>query len=176
MYPFLRAALVMAKARRQPPLGLFDTHVSRHLCWPWDLDIWMELNNGRTLTLYDLGRLPLATRAGLDPVLRDRGWGLTVAGSSIRYRKRVTAFSRLTMRSRCLGWDERFLYMDQSMWRGGDCTSQVLIRSAIVSRQGMVPPRELALAMGVSPESPALPDWVLAWVAADATRPWPPLR
>jgi acyl-CoA thioesterase FadM len=176
MYPFLRAALVMARARRQPPLGLFEAHVSAHLCWPWDLDPWIELNNGRTLTLYDLGRLPLGRRTGVERVLRANRWGLTVAGASVRYRRRVTAFTRLTMHSRCLGWDERFFYMDQSMWQGQDCTSQVLIRSAIVSKAGMVPPRELALALGASPESPALPAWVQAWSGAEATRPWPPSR
>ena len=176
MYPFLRAFKAMAEARRQPPLGLFDTHVSQHICWPWDLDPWMELNNGRTLTLYDLGRLPLSRRTGVERILRERRWGLTVAGSSVRYRRRVTMFTRLTMHSRVLGWDDRFIYMDQSMWRGEECTSQALIRSALVSKGGMVPPSDLALAYGVSPDSPALPDWVQAWVQAEATRPWPPAR
>lgn len=176
MYPFLRMARVMALARRQPEMGLFDTHVSQLICWPWDLDPWVELNNGRTLTLYDLGRLPLARRTGVERVLREKGWGLTVAGSSTRYRKRVTMFMRLTMRTRCLGWDHRFLYMEQSMWRGEDCASQVLIRSAIISKAGMVPPRELARAMGVAEEGPELPGWVKAWIEAEAQRPWPPAR
>jgi acyl-CoA thioesterase FadM len=176
MYPFLRMIKEMTLARRQPPLGIFDTHVSRHICWPWDLDPWVELNNGRTLTLYDLGRLPLAHRTGFERLLREKRWGLTVAGSSVRYRKRVTMLSRLTMYTRCLGWDDRFVYMEQSMWKEGDCTSQALIRSAIVSSAGMVKPAEMAAAIGVSGESPALPEWVQAWIAADATRPWPPQR
>jgi acyl-CoA thioesterase FadM len=176
MYPFVRMVKEMLRAGRMPAMGLFDTHVSQHICWPWDLDIWIELNNGRTLTLYDLGRLPLARRTGVESLLKQQRWGLTVAGSSVRYRRRVTVFSRLTMRTRCLGWDERFIYMDQSMWQGADCTSQALIRSAIVSKGGMVPPRDLALAMGVAPESPPLPDWVRAWTDAEATRPWPPAR
>ncbi|WP_135447507.1 MULTISPECIES: acyl-CoA thioesterase [Tabrizicola] len=176
MYPFLRMFRAMARARRQAPLGIFDTHEDSLICWPWDLDPWVELNNGRTLTLYDLGRLPLGVRTGLHRILREMRWGMTVAGASVRYRRRVTMFMRLTMRSRCLGWDERFIYMDQSMWKGEECTSQVLIRSAIVSKAGIVPPRELALAMGLPPESPPLPDWVTAWCAAEATRPWPPGR
>jgi hypothetical protein len=163
MYPFIRMFGEMARARRMPRLGLFDTHVSQITCWPWDLDPWVELNNGRTLTLFDLGRLPLSRRTGFEQVLREKG-----------YRRRVTVWSRLMMRSRCIGWDHRFLYMEQSMWRGEECTSHVLIRSAIVSKAGMVPPAEMARAMGASPESPALPDWVQAWIAADATRPWPP--
>jgi len=176
MYPFLRMFKELARGRRMPPLGLFDIHVSHHMCCPWDLDPWVELNNGRTLTLYDLGRLPLGARTGIHAILRAKGWGMTVAGSSVRYRKRVTVFSRLTTYSRCLGWDNRFLYMEQSMWKGEDCTSQVLIRSAIVSKAGMVPPAEMAKAAGVSTVSPELPGWVKAWIAADAERPWPPRR
>lgn len=176
MYPFIRMFREMARARRMPKLGLFDTHVSHVTCWPWDLDPWVELNNGRTLTLYDLGRLPLSGRTGFEALLRQKGWGLTVAGSTTRYRRRVTVWSRLTMHSRCIGWDRRFIYMEQSMWKGEECTSHVLIRSAIVSKAGMVPPAEMAVAMGESAESPALPDWVQAWIAADATRPWPPAR
>ncbi|TAG12614.1 MAG: thioeseterase, partial [Rhodobacterales bacterium] len=82
MYPFIRMVTEMARARRMPPLGLFETHVSTVTCWPWDLDPWAELNNGRTLTLYDLGRLPLGRRTGVERVLRSRRWGLTVAGST----------------------------------------------------------------------------------------------
>ena len=176
MYPFIRMVIEMARARRMPPLGIFDTHVSQVTCWPWDLDPWMELNNGRTLTLFDLGRLPLSRRTGFEALLRAKGWGLTVAGSTTRYRRRVTVFTRLTMRTRCLGWDNRFVYMEQSMWKGEECTSHVLIRSAIVSKAGMVPPSEMAAAMGIAPESPALPDWVLGWIEAETLRPWPPAR
>jgi acyl-CoA thioesterase FadM len=176
MYPFLRMFKELARARQMPELGLFDTHVSHHMCWPWDLDPWVELNNGRTLTLFDLGRLPLGLRTGIHKVLKSKGWGMTVAGSSVRYRRRVTMFSRLTTHSRCLGWDARFLYTEQSMWKDGECTSHVLIRSAIVSKAGIVPPVELARAAGHLGDSPDLPDWVKAWIAADATRPWPPIR
>lgn len=55
MYPFVRFAKEALKYRNAPKLGLLETHVSYHRCWPWDLDPWIELNNGRTLTLYDLG-------------------------------------------------------------------------------------------------------------------------
>ena len=174
MYPFIRMAKELFLYRNAPKLPLTGTHVSHHIIWPWDLDMWNELNNGRTLTLYDLGRLPLARRVGLDKVLAANGWGLTVAGSSVRYRRRVQAFARVEMRSRCIGWDARFVYLDQSMWLGADCTSQVLIRNAIVSRAGIVPPAEMAAAMGHEGASPTLPAWVQAWIDAEALRPWPP--
>lgn len=174
MYPLIRFAKEMIKFRKAEPLPLTGTHVSTHICWPWDLDPWIELNNGRTLTLFDLGRIPLAQRTGLIPVLRERKWGITVAGNSTRYRRRIRAFDHFTMLSRLIGWDQRFIYMDQSMWKGGECCNQVLIRSAITSASGIVPPTEVVAALGATPDSPPLPGWVVAWIEAEATRPWPP--
>lgn len=178
MYPYARMFKELFKFRRAPKLGLFDTHVSTHMCLPWDIDPWMELNNGRTLTLYDLGRIPMARRMGLDRIMKSNGWGLAVAGNTTRYRKRVKMFDRLTMHSHMLGWDARFIYIEQSMWKGDECTSHILIRSALIGagRAGIIAPGLLARACGLPEESPPLPAWVLAWVAADAERPWPPQR
>ncbi|MFN4156870.1 MAG: acyl-CoA thioesterase [Gemmobacter sp.] len=174
MYPFLRMGLELWLHRNAPPLPILGTHVSTHTCMPWDLDPWRELNNGRTLTLYDLGRIPLGQRTGLHRVLAANRWGMTVAGNSTRYRRRVRMFDRLTMVTRCIGWDHRFIYMEQSMWKGRDCTSHILIRSAVTSASGIVAPAQVLAALGQPTDSPDLPDWVQAWITADAMRPWPP--
>jgi acyl-CoA thioesterase FadM len=175
MYPFIRFAKEIYVHRRAPRLPLTGTHVSQHICWPWDLDVWMELNNGRTLTLLDLGRLPLVRRIGLSAMLREQGWGLTMAGVSVRYRRRVRAFDRFEIQSRCLGWDSRFLYIEQAMWRRGDCANHALYRTAVTGTEGIVAPARAIAAMGMAPDSPPLPDWVAAWIEAEARRPWPPM-
>ena len=175
MYPYLRMFKELWKFRNAPALPILGSHVSHHRCWPQDIDPWKELNNGRTLTLYDLGRIPLGQRTGLHKARKANRWGMTVAGNSTRYRRRVRLFERVEMISRCIGWDARFIYMEQSMWKGGDCTSHVMIRSAITSRAGIVPPAEVLKALGQDAASPPLPDWVQAWISADAMRPWPPV-
>lgn len=175
MYPFVRLFKEALVFRNAPALALGAPHVSHHICWPWDLDMWWELNNGRTLTLYDLGRIPLAMRAGLIPVMRARGWGLTVAGSSVRYRRRVRAFDKVEMHSRLVSWDAKFIYMEQSMWRrDGECTSHALFRTAVTDKNGIVPPAKVAEVLGHDPEPPEMPAWIQAWTEAEAQRPWPP--
>jgi acyl-CoA thioesterase FadM len=174
MYPLARLGFQMWRARAAPPLGLLDPHLSRHVCWPWDLDPWRELNNGRTLTLFDLGRVPAFQRLGMLDTLRAQGWGAAVAGVSVRYRRRVRAFDRLDMVSRLIGWDARFWYVEQSLWRQGDCTTHMLARGAVTGPQGIVAPARVAELLGHTGESPPLPEWVAAWAAADALRPWPP--
>lgn len=176
MYPFLRMAKELWKFRNAPALPILGAHVSTHVCWPWDLDPWVELNNGRTLTLYDLGRIPLGNRTGLRRVLMANGWGLTVAGNTVRYRRRVRAFNRVTIHSRCIGWDNRFLYIEQSMWKGDDCTSHQIVRSAVTSQDGIVAPERVLAALGEPTQSPPLPDFVQGWIDAEARRLWPPAR
>lgn len=174
MYPLLRLGIELALAARAPRLALDDVHISHHTCWPWDIDPWMELNNGRTLTLYDLGRVPLATRTGLVDTARANRWGLAVAGTSIRYRRRVRAFDRIAMRSAFVGRDTRFLYVAQAMYHGGEAVSSALIRSAVTSADGIVPTDRVMAAMGVPGWDRPLPAWIEAWTEAEAKRPWPP--
>ena len=177
MYPVTRMVKELVMTRSQPRLDLWDIHVSHHVCWPWDIDIWMELNNGRTLTLYDLGRIPLAGRVGLIETLRKQRWALTMAGVSVRWRRRIRPFERFEMRSRAVAFDTRFVYLEQSMWkRNGECANHALYRAAVTDRNGIVSPDRVLEAMGADPEVQHMPDWIKAWIDADAERPWPPMQ
>ena len=177
MYPVGRTLLELAIALRQPPMGMDDTQVSYHRCWPWDLDMLGELNNGRTLTLYDLGRIPMAYRVGLVDVLKRKRWGLTMAGASVRYRRRVRTFQTVEMHSRGAYWDDKFFYIEQSMWnKAGECTSHIVYRSAVTGKNGIVPPAQVIRELGVDEVSPPAPEWVKAWIDADTVRPWPPMQ
>lgn len=176
MYPFLRMAKELVKFRNAPPMQVGDVHVSHHFCWPWDLDFWMELNNGRTLTLYDLGRIPFAQRGGLIAVLKRERWGLTIAGSVVRYRRRVRMFDRVEMRTRLLTMDARFIYIEQSMWKtDGECSSHAVFRSAVTDTNGIVETGRVAEALGIADAIPPMPDWVAKWINAEDARPWPPM-
>ena len=168
MFPIFRLLKDVLVARRLPPLDLTETHVSRHICWPWDLDIWLELNNGRAMTLYDLGRTMLAQRVGLITTLRKRRWGLTDAGTTVRFRRRIRGFERFEMRTRTVAWDDRFIYLEQSMWKSnGDCASHVMLRTAVTDSRGIVYQTEVLDALGRTDQSsPEMPDWIRDWCAA----------
>lgn len=178
MFPIVRWVKDFLVAGRMPPMGLTETHVSHHTCWPWDLDIWLELNNGRAMTLYDLGRTMNARRVGLSDAVMRRKWGLTMAGSTVRFRRRIRGFEKFEMRSRAVCWDDRFIYLEQSMWKkNGECASHVMFRSATTDKNGIVSPQEVLKEMGhPNTVSPAMPDWIKAWSEADTLRPWPPMQ
>lgn len=178
MFPFIRLAKEAVFTSRQPPLTkITDTHISHHICWPHDLDMFLELNNGRALTLFDLGRLAMAQRAGLISVLKRENWGLTMAGSCARFRRRIHGFERFEIRSRVICWDARFTYIEQGMWkRNGECANHVLYRAAVTDKNGLIPTENVMAALGLQIPPPQVPGWVAHWIAAEDTRPWPPMQ
>ncbi len=174
MYPYIRAIAAIIRARKLPAMGLFDTHVSHHRAWPWDTDIFGELNNGRILTLFELGRWQSTVRIGIiAPFLKGK-MGFAVAGASVRYRRRIPIFQCYRMQTRIVGFDDRFIYVDQSMWQGETCANQLLLRAAIRENSATLPPVEFLKRMDFPTDQPERPNWVKAWIEADNTRPWPP--
>lgn len=180
MYPFVRIFAQCLRYRHQA-LSPWDTHVSHHRVLPWDLDMMNELNNGLTLTFYDMGRIPFSLRTGMWDAFKRNGLSFTIAGSALRYRKRITLGQRLEQRTRIAGWDARFLYFDQSLWTDPEtCAGQGVFRSAVVRNRKMVGIEAEVLPLldgGAAPSArPVLPEWIAQWAAAENARPWPPER
>ena len=174
MYPYIRLTKELIRQKFLKKISLSEIHTYYTICWPIDLDPWWELNNGRTLTLYDLGRISYLLRSGLKNKIVKQGWRFTVAGSSIRYRKRVTIFNLLKVNTRFLGWDERFIYFQQTMWKKNDPASSILIRSAITDKNGIVNSDRFIKIIGAEARNIDLPDWADNWSNAEAKRIWPP--
>ena len=175
MYPYVRMFKEFVVHRNAPDLPFDGVHISHHRVWPWDIDPFMELNNGRTLTLFDLGRLLLGKRTGLLKALKRERWGMTMAGVCVRYRRRLRAFESFEMRSKAIGWDDKFFYLDQQMWKkNGECANQVIYRVAITDKNGIVATARVREAVGTVDGEWILPHWVQDWIQAEDNRPWPP--
>lgn len=176
MYPITRLVKIAIQARAKPKLP-FDAISEIHFrCRPWDLDIFMEMNNGRILTLFDLGRTDLAIRTGLVAALKKNRWGLAVAGGSNRFRRRVHLFDKVTLKTNAVGYDERWFYLYQSMWVNGKSTSSGLLRTCVTEKGGAVATERVLKELNASDWQPELPIWVKEWILAEEHRPWPPVH
>ncbi len=113
MYPFFRYAKSITKAvianKKDDQLDLADTSEIEIRCSLTDIDNFLEMNNGRVLTLFDLGRTDFAIRTGLGKQLLHKRWGLVVAGSTVQYRKRIRAFDKVTIKTHVAAIDERWI-------------------------------------------------------------------
>lgn len=174
MYPLVRLLVTSLRARRAPPMPVDAVCDTAFRCMPWDIDVFLEMNNGRVLTLYDLGRFDLSIRTGLMSVLKRNGWGLVVASSTVRYRRRVRMFDRVTMRTQVAGFEGRWIYIDQSMWVDGRPTSAVLLRTGVTEAGKVIESERVLDALGLTGWEHEPSDWVEQWIKTEDDRPWPP--
>lgn len=179
MYPFLRFGKNVIKSllnnQRGQPLSITDTGEVDFMTNINDIDIFFEMNNGRIFTLFDLGRFDFAIRTGLGKQLLKNGWGLVVAGSSIQYRKRIRLFDKVTIKTKLLAIDERWFYIEQSMWVKGQATCTALLRTAVTNfRTGKLVEMPTVLqSLGYTDLVMPPDEWVTSWIDADKLRPFP---
>lgn len=122
------------------------------------------MNNGRYLSISDLGRFDLLRRSGLWPELRKRGWYPVVASSTITYRKSLEPWQRYTIESRFLGVDGRDVYLEQRFVVKGEIYAKLIIRGRFLQKTGgHVPMEDLWALLADEPAGTDLPKWMHAW-------------
>ncbi|HET7710399.1 MAG TPA: thioesterase family protein [Thermoanaerobaculia bacterium] len=163
MIYLLRFVKVAVSTLWRPKLNVLDESVVRLRVWPNDLDLNFHMNNGRYLSMMDLGRLDLFARSGiLFPALR-RGWMPILGEAKIRFRRSLGPFQIYTLRTRVLAWDEKWFYGEQKFEAKGEVAATALIRGLLRGKEGNILPEE-ALALGGSVvASPPLPAAFLTW-------------
>lgn len=179
MYPFLRLGTTITKSiiSQTRGKGLTPTQVSEieFICNINDIDNFLEMNNGRILTLFDLGRTDFAIRTGLGKKLLENRWGLVVAGSSIQYRKRIRLFDKIKIATRICAIDDRWFYIEQTMYSKGKPTSQALLRTGVTNLKTgkTLPTKQVLEAIDQADLVMPADEWVQAWIEADKLRPFP---
>jgi acyl-CoA thioesterase FadM len=160
-FRMLRVLLRCWWASRLEPL---DESVVRFRVWPQDLDVNFHMNNGRYLTVMDLGRLDLTLRMGFLPLFWGRRWLPMVGAATIRFQRPLKAFQRYELHTRILGWGEKWFFMEQRFTQGGKLIARGLIKGLLRGPEGNVPPDEILEALGRSGfAAPDLPAEVRAW-------------
>ncbi len=146
-----------------PPLGPCRTPFR---VWPTDLDILRHVNNGVYLSIMDLARVDLLRRAGLLRGIVARGWYPVVTGETIQFLRSLELFDRFVIETRVLGWDDRYILLEQRFERGRETVAVALVAGRFLARGGgTVTPQEIVDVGGRRVESPAIPDWVARWHA-----------
>lgn len=136
--------------------------------WPTDLDLNRHMNNGKFLSIMDLARVDLMLRSGLAPAIREAGLYPLVASQSIRYRKSLGLFTRFSVRTRVIGWDDKFIYLRQVFEVKGEKRAAAVVKGIFMRKSGgRVPPGDVVALAGVPDDAIELPDWVDGWIEAE---------
>jgi acyl-CoA thioesterase FadM len=142
--------------------------------WPHDLDLSLHLNNGRYLTLMDLGRLDAMVRSGLwREVLRHK-WTPIASAITIRFQRELRPFQKFRLDTKLVCWDQSLVVMEQIFVieggpRDGQVAARALFKGGLYDRKDrkFVEIARLMVLLGVSETSPPATAEVEAFLHAD---------
>lgn len=134
---------------------------------PQDVEV-RRMNNGRYLTLMDLGRFDLAMRMRAGTALLKNRWQPLVRSVTISFFKSLQLGQRYDLVSRIAGFDEKWWYMEQRFERGDERYAVAYLKGLFRGPNGNVPPATVLASGGYrNVESPPLPEPLRLWLAAE---------
>lgn len=172
---WFRLVWMFYAARGAPTLMLpADTSRLSFRVWLHDLDLSLHMNNGRYLTLMDLGRLDIMLRSGLWREVWKQKWTPIASAITVRFRRELRPFQKFRLETRLLCWDRTLVVMEQSFFidggsRDGQLAARALFKGGLYDRKAraFVPVSRLMDSIGVSEISPAPTAEVEAFLKAD---------
>ncbi len=170
--------LLMSFSFRRKLIPPFDTSRLRLHVLPNDLDTNLHMNNGRYLTLMDLGRTDLILRGGLWRIILKNGWMPILSSAVIRYQRELRVFQRFYLESRIVYWSDKNFVMEQIFFTLDNTDRKIivaksLVRGGIYSRQDrqFIEVAKLFAALGSYEASPAVtPDVEAFLLSAEALK------
>ncbi|HVR38839.1 MAG TPA: thioesterase family protein, partial [Thermoanaerobaculia bacterium] len=159
----------LSRVRRK--IGPLGTSTIRFTALPTDCDLNFHINAGRYISFMDVARVELLGRMRLFRPVIKKGWRPINGGMIIRFRRSVLPLQRFAVRSRVLGWDEKWIYFEHVIERNGDVYVIGNARGVLRGPNGNVRPEDfLALAGMSGTTSPALPEYVQRWRELETAR------
>ena len=160
---WLRLIWIALTARFRKPATIFDTTSITLYVLPNDIDFNGHVNNGRYLSLADLGRMDFVLRTGTARVALAKRAVPVVGDAMAKFRKELSPFQRYEIHTKILGWDEKWTFMEHRFVSKGRVAGIVLMRGVFKASSGPVKPAAILEGLGLQAESPTMPKWLTDW-------------
>jgi acyl-CoA thioesterase FadM len=156
--------LILSRWLFPKPLELLDTSVIDGRVWPTDLDNNIHMNNGRYLTIMDLGRFDWILSGGYLRLCLKNRWFPIVGALKILYLKPLKPFQKFQLKTRILGWDAKWIYVEQIFEADGVLCAKSVLQGLFHGKQTKVTTSEWLRAARYTKKSPKLPKDVQSWL------------
>lgn len=150
--------LLLKRIYIKTPQDVFTPCHTSFIVNPLDLDLNFHMNNGRYLSIMDLGRLDLMLKGKIFWHLVRKGYYPVVTSESIRFRKSLQLFQKFELISHIESWDEKDFYMSQKFIQNGELIAEGHIKGRFKQRgrKGSVPTKATFKEIGATYTEPHL--------------------
>lgn len=172
---YLRTLLVfLSSFFKETIRDILEPSILRLRVFPNDLDFNGHMNNGRYLTIMDLGRFDLVLRTGLMKLMLRQKSVPILASAKIRYRQPLLPFQPYDLETRIICWDEKWAYLEQRFVivdgpKKGAVAAIAIVKGSFFDKRAgkTVPTCDLMQAIGHDKPSPEFPSHIRKWQEAE---------
>ena len=166
----LRFVYVIIKSLVSKPKGLLDNFELRFWAIPLiDTDFTRLFT--QTYALYmGLARWNFLFNSEFKNVALKKAWVPVTTSETMTYKKSIKAFDRVSLVTNLVYWNDRRFYLEHVFYVKGEACARTYVEGLVRSTQGHLKPTDVFKALGVTRETPPMPDKMQGWVDSIATR------
>ena len=143
------------------PLDVFSQSSLKMRVLPNDLDANLHMNNGRFLTLMDIGRSDFTMRVGLHKAMLREKWGAVATAINVVYLRPLKVFDQYELRTKLLSWDDMWFYMEQRFVKDGMIVASAVVKATFVKGNKRIAPQQvIEKTVPHIPQAPDFPDYL----------------
>jgi acyl-CoA thioesterase FadM len=152
MYLLVRLTLTIIKSFCRKKMSLHEHTDVWYITQPHDLDTNFHMNNGRYLTLMDLGRFDFTIRLNLHKHMLKNNWMPVLGGAQITYLKPLDLFEKFTLRTQCVGWNENWIFLQQDFIAKKGLVATATVKAIFLKGKQKVKVHDILEALGYPDE------------------------
>jgi acyl-CoA thioesterase FadM len=145
----------------------------RNLSYDFNLNFWavplldtdLSLLFTQTYNQYmGLARWNLLFNSEFRTAALKRGWVPVTTKETIKYKRPIRAFERVTLITKIVHWNDRRFYIEHIFYVKNEKCAIAYVEGLVKGPKGHLKPIDAFKAMGIDRESPALPGNLKGWV------------
>lgn len=141
----------MGAVKRQFRVGLMD------------IDFNMHINNARYMVFMERARWDHPVQTGTWDLMFKEKLNFIVAGIEMGYIREIRLGKKFEVESRYLGWDEKYLYLEQRFIADGKIHAYGMVKAVFLQKGKMATPENVAKILGITHAPDALPEHMELW-------------
>ena len=170
-YPYFRLFKTYIESIGKEPIDITEESVLNFRAGLFDIDPYLEVNNGRYHTLGDIARFNHGFRSGFYKNSRMHGITFTLAGATAKYRHRIPFWKKFEMRTKIVYTDDKWVYYMTDFHTNERLSSSILARTGCVKNGKLISTEDSARYFNLNVPKYELPGWVSLWIQSDSKYP-----
>lgn len=99
------------------------------------------MNNGRFLTIMDLGRMDFLKRTGVLGLSIKNKWMPVVGTATIAFKRPLKCWQEYQLHTHVLGWDEKWIYLEQTFYSKEKVIAVGRVKGLLRGKNGNIAPQ-----------------------------------